>query len=345
MAVKCDSEAVRQRETVADILADVRERAENAMRNGERLVHNEVVANMLTFVADRIEAAWKRDEERAVEHATRHAEAVARDNCRDCVHNPNGKNYKGGNEAAMREACQKMLDLLMLRGDGKVRCVLTWDEFNESQKMLRIALSRPPRNCNRFADAEAARQAWLDDAETGTSSGVRTSNCTNGSSPRRRSGKEMAMKASEEDDFYCPLCGCNLLWMPVSHIFVCEHCKESFSESAKCYLRKKKDVTKGNTAAMREALEKARGVIKAMGGYWARETLPIIDAALSKPPRQCDMGTVEEQKDRFMEFCDDEKGGRQHCRNCRLCNACDCELAWAQMPYTAERKGEGDGSK
>lgn len=128
-------------ETLADIVADIRERAENAMRNGERLVHNEAVANMLTFVADRIEAAAKRDEERAVEHATRHAEAVARDNCRDCVHNPSGKNYEGGNAAAMREACQKMLDLLMLRGDGKVRCVLTWDEFNESQKMLRIALS------------------------------------------------------------------------------------------------------------------------------------------------------------------------------------------------------------
>ena len=39
-------------------------------------------------------------EERAVEHATRHAESVARDNCRDCVRNPDGKNYEGGNAAA-----------------------------------------------------------------------------------------------------------------------------------------------------------------------------------------------------------------------------------------------------
>lgn len=50
--------------------------------------------------------------------------------------------------AAMREACQKMRDLLMLRGDGKARCVLTWDEFNESQKMLRAVLAKPPRNCD-----------------------------------------------------------------------------------------------------------------------------------------------------------------------------------------------------
>lgn len=40
--------------------------------------------------------------------------------------------------------------------------------------------------------------------------------------------------------------------------------------------------------AMREALEETRGVIEAMGGYWAREKLPIIDVALSKPPRNCD---------------------------------------------------------
>lgn len=45
----------------------------------------------------------------------------------------------------------------------------------------------------------------------------------------------------------------------------------------------------GNAAAMREALVEARRVIKAMGGYWARETLPIIDAALSAPPRNCDL--------------------------------------------------------
>lgn len=53
-----------------------------------------------------------------------------------------------GNNAAMREACQKVRDLLLLRGDGKQQCVLTWDEFNESQKMLRDALATPPRNCD-----------------------------------------------------------------------------------------------------------------------------------------------------------------------------------------------------
>lgn len=50
------------------------------------------------------------------------------------------------NVQKMREVCQKILDLLMLRGDGKEYCILTWDEFNESQKMLRRVLSVPPSN-------------------------------------------------------------------------------------------------------------------------------------------------------------------------------------------------------
>jgi len=142
-----EQERARSRETVADIVADIRERAENAMRNGERLVHNEAVANMLTFVADRIEAVWKRDEERAVEHATRHAEAVARDNCRDCVHNPNGKNYKGGNEAAMREALVSVHALIADEPDGTPM-------IDAMKATIEAALSLPPRNCDKMPDID-----------------------------------------------------------------------------------------------------------------------------------------------------------------------------------------------
>lgn len=44
----------------------------------------------------------------------------------------------------------------------------------------------------------------------------------------------------------------------------------------------------GNNRAMRDALVEARKVIEAMGGYWATVTLPIIDAALAAPLRNCD---------------------------------------------------------
>ncbi len=66
------------------------------------------------------------------------------------------------NVQKMREACQKLLDLLMLRGDGKAYCILTWDEFNESQKMLRAALSAPARNCDRIecATPKTSQNVW-----------------------------------------------------------------------------------------------------------------------------------------------------------------------------------------
>lgn len=49
-----------KQETLADIVADIRERAENAIRKGERLVHNEAVAMLLRSIADRMEATAKR---------------------------------------------------------------------------------------------------------------------------------------------------------------------------------------------------------------------------------------------------------------------------------------------
>ena len=67
---------------------------------------------------------------------------------------------EANNMAAMREACQKMLDLLMLRGDGKARCVLTWDEFNESQLMLRAVLAEPVRNCEVGTAEEQAQRFY-----------------------------------------------------------------------------------------------------------------------------------------------------------------------------------------
>ena len=57
-----------------------------------------------------------------------------------------------------------------------------------------------------------------------------------------------------------------------------------------------------------------------------------IKAALSAPPRNCDVGTAEEQAERYMNFC----------HNYPKCTGCpcvgriqyhQCEFAWAQLPY------------
>lgn len=62
-----------------------------------------------------------------------------------------------------------------------------------------------------------------------------------------------------------------------------------------------------------------------------------IKAALAEPLRNCDVGTAEEQVERYMNFC----------HNFSKCIGCPCvgrmkynhcEFAWLQMPYESEVK-------
>jgi hypothetical protein len=72
--------------------------------------------------------------------------------------------------------------------------------------------------------------------------------------------------------------------------------------------------------------------------YKYPEVAKISDAianagvVLAEPPRNCDIGTAEEQMERYMNFC----------RNHPKCAGCPCvgrvkynkcEFAWSQMPY------------
>ena len=61
-------------------------------------------------------------------------------------------------------------------------------------------------------------------------------------------------------------------------------------------------------------------------------------AAISAPPRNCDVGTAEEQAKRFKGFC-----GQFDCYECPLGVGAGkvyyCALKWAQMPYAEEEGG------
>ena len=69
-----------------------------------------------------------------------------------------------------------------------------------------------------------------------------------------------------------------------------------------------------------------------------------INAALSAPARNCDVGTLTEQQQMFHDFCEKmQHTDKACCGGCpivhlRMQGVIDngCELAWAQMPY---RKG------
>lgn len=63
--------------------------------------------------------------------------------------------------------------------------------------------------------------------------------------------------------------------------------------------------------------------------------------ALSAPPRNCDVGTLEGQVERFAEFCHQHKHPESECLNCPLLFQTGgyCELAWAQTPYVEKEGG------
>lgn len=98
----------------------------------------------------------------------------------------------------------------------------------------------------------------------------------------------------------------------------------------------------GNSAALREALKAAElGLFRWLSGSISRdehrELVATIKTALAAPPRNCDVGTAEEQSVRMAEFC------RAQCKKTdgvRLCSGCrlfelagtECRFAWAQLP-------------
>lgn len=112
------------------------------------------------------------------------------------------------------------------------------------------------------------------------------------------------------------------------------------------------EIVVGNAAAMREALKEARRVLRKIykpelspldgDNRLISATVGIINAALSAPARQCDVGTPEEQFKRFLAFCQSESRGCEHCpaNMTRLRGTSNCDLAWAQMPYVAQEGGE-----
>ena len=91
---------------------------------------------------------------------------------------------------------------------------------------------------------------------------------------------------------------------------------------------------------LREALTKILNLTNSLDedcGVDPVEIRDIAKAALSAPPRNCDVGTAEEQYKRFMNMCN-SKDVRQ-CAECSMrgftpgCSRDRCFANWAQTPY------------
>ena len=110
-------------------------------------------------------------------------------------------------------------------------------------------------------------------------------------------------------------------------------------------IREKSSVV-GNSAKMREALEKVLRVLHCaivadiLKGDDVNSAFNEVTAALSAPPRNCDVGTSEEQAERFYAFCGYHRfqsGIKGMCSSlcpCIRCrDMCNCITTWSQMPY------------
>ena len=96
----------------------------------------------------------------------------------------------------------------------------------------------------------------------------------------------------------------------------------------------------GNAAKMRESLSDACyamfNFLKTQNGGYEEmaKALDKAKAALAEPPRNCDVGTDEEQSRRYEDLCDRHTcGSRCSASGCPMYEY-DCSpFAWGQMPY------------
>lgn len=159
-------EAKEAKETVADIVAEKRDRANEIERDvAEKMASGKMVSDQyareviaeLRKEADRLDAAWKRETQTYL------------DQIRDAMNQFGHEKFKSehapvGNTAAMREACVNIVEYAR-----SARChtddahVLGF--LDQIERWAQAALAKPPRNCDRFTDGGTARQAWLDDEE------------------------------------------------------------------------------------------------------------------------------------------------------------------------------------
>lgn len=116
------------------------------------------------------------------------------------------------------------------------------------------------------------------------------------------------------------------------------------------HLRDQSNAQIGNAAAIREAAAEFVSVIldKKPGIHNLHRLAEKCRDALAKPPRNCDVGTAEEQIKRWEKFCQEHHEYWKPSKSLTAIQRCNCPchegngcnyFVWAQMPYEAEEGG------
>lgn len=93
-----------------------------------------------------------------------------------------------------------------------------------------------------------------------------------------------------------------------------------------------------NVKAMRDALMEASIALSSATHHHmteddAKDCLAVIETAISEPPRNCDVGTTEEQFGRFDRWCNSRS-----IKDCWGVGCRKCLIAWSQMHYEEVKK-------
>ena len=99
---------------------------------------------------------------------------------------------------------------------------------------------------------------------------------------------------------------------------------------------------------LREALEDIGRIVEQIRLLYSdypsemHEIARKVNAALAEPIKNCEVGTAEEQSERFDKFCHANINTERCCGDCPAFRTTrdDCELIWTQLPYESEARSE-----
>ena len=89
---------------------------------------------------------------------------------------------------------------------------------------------------------------------------------------------------------------------------------------------------------IKELIELLKAMPEKMEGFNSEGELVVLNThktawKLEKSLRNCDVGTAEEQSERYEKFCYAHRSREKGCGDCPLCDIVCCGFAWLQMPY------------
>lgn len=72
----------------------------------------------------------------------------------------------------------------------------------------------------------------------------------------------------------------------------------------------------------------------------SQKDIDFMKAALAEPMRNCDVGTLEDRREQFKQFCKSHSDGVACDRNCPLfklhINGYSCHFEWGELPFESK---------